>query len=54
MAFIEDMRSNKGDIKLSEMSEKIYNIFDMLGFPVLFEIYKDQDTALKKFNESEN
>ena len=49
MAFIEPMRENQGDIKLSNMSEKIYNIFDMLGFPVLFEIYKDEAAALDKF-----
>ncbi|HLT24990.1 MAG TPA: STAS domain-containing protein [Ignavibacteria bacterium] len=50
MAFIEPMRENQGDIKLSNMSDKIYNIFDMLGFPVLFEIYKEESAALEKFN----
>ncbi|MCB0725519.1 MAG: STAS domain-containing protein [Ignavibacteriae bacterium] len=57
MAFIETMRDNNGDIKLSNMSDKIYNIFDMLGFPVLFEIYKDEKAALDKFkngNKDEN
>jgi anti-sigma B factor antagonist len=52
MAFIENARHNNGDIKLCSMSEKIYNIFDMLGFPVLFEIYKEEDSALKKFSEN--
>lgn len=52
MAFIENMRAKNGDIKLSNMSEKIYNIFDMLGFPILFEIYDKQETAIQKFNES--
>ena len=49
MAFIETMREHNGDIKLSNMSDKIYNIFDMLGFPVLFEIYKSEAAALEKF-----
>ena len=49
MAFIETMRENKGDIKLSNMSDKIYNIFDMLGFPLLFEIYKEESSAIEKF-----
>lgn len=49
MAFIETMREHNGDIKLSNMSDKIYNIFDMLGFPVLFEIYKNESAALEKF-----
>ncbi|HRE40870.1 MAG TPA: STAS domain-containing protein [Ignavibacteria bacterium] len=51
MAYIETMRNNNGDVKLSNMSDKIYNIFDMLGFPILFEIYKEENTALEKFNQ---
>ncbi|MFZ1322833.1 MAG: STAS domain-containing protein [Ignavibacteria bacterium] len=50
MAFIETARNNAGDIKLCAMSDKIYNIFDMLGFPILFEIYKEENTAVEKFN----
>lgn len=33
MAFIEDVRNNKGDIKLTNMTPKVYNVFDLLGFP---------------------
>jgi len=50
MAFIETARNNSGDIKLCSMSEKIYNIFDMLGFPILFEIYKEENSAVEKFS----
>lgn len=50
MAFIETARNNSGDIKLCAMSDKIYNIFDMLGFPILFEIYKEEGTAIEKFS----
>ncbi len=49
MAFIERARQNGGDIKLCEMNNKIFNIFDMLGFPLLFEIYKTQEEAVEKF-----
>jgi anti-sigma B factor antagonist len=49
MAYIEKIRENHGDIKLSNMSEKVYNIFDLLGFPLLYEIYKTEDEAVKKF-----
>lgn len=49
MAFIETARNNSGDIKLCAMSDKIYNIFDMLGFPILFEIYKEETSAIEKF-----
>jgi len=51
MAFIEDVRNNKGDIKLTNMSSKVYNVFDLLGFPVIYEIYKDESEAVNKFNE---
>lgn len=49
MAFIEDVRKNKGDIKLTNMSAKVYNVFDLLGFPILYEIYKDEQEAILKF-----
>ncbi|HEY7752113.1 MAG TPA: STAS domain-containing protein [Ignavibacteriaceae bacterium] len=52
MAYIEKIRENKGDIKLTNMSDKVFNIFDLLGFPLLYEIYKSEDEAIGKFNES--
>ena len=52
MAYIESVRENKGDIKLTNMSDKVYNIFDLLGFPLLYEIYKKEEEAVKKFDES--
>ena len=50
MAFIETARNGSGYIKLCSMSDKIYNIFDMLGFPILFEIYKEEKSAIEKFS----
>ena len=52
MAYIENIRDNKGDIKLTNMTDKVFNIFDLLGFPLLYEIYKNEDEAIKKFSES--
>lgn len=49
MAYIEDVRKNKGDIKLSNMSPKVFNVFDLLGFPLLYEITKEEQEAVKKF-----
>ncbi len=54
MAYIEKIRENKGDIKLSAMSDKVYNIFDLLGFPLLYEIFRNEEDAIKKFKESSN
>ncbi len=52
MAYIESIRDKKGDIKLTNMSDKVFNIFDLLGFPLLYEIYKSEEEAIKKFSGS--
>ncbi len=49
MAYVETMRENNGDIKFSNLKDDVYNIFDLLGFPVLYEFYKDENDALAKF-----
>lgn len=49
MAYIEDVRKHNGDIKLSNMNSKVYNIFDLLGFPLLYDIAKDESEAIGKF-----
>ncbi len=52
MAFIEDVRNHRGDIKLTSMSSKVFNVFDLLGFPVLYEIYGNETDAVRKFSET--
>lgn len=49
MGFIESVRENKGDIKLSSMSPKIFRVFDLLGFPTLYDILDSDTEALQKF-----
>jgi len=50
MAYIEDVRADGGDIKLTNMSDKVYNVFDLLGFPALYDILKDESDAIENFN----
>jgi anti-sigma B factor antagonist len=50
MAFIESVRSNSGDIKLAAMQPNVFNIFDLLGFPLLYEILNTEEEAVNKFN----
>lgn len=50
MAYIEDVREQGGDIKLTNMNKKVYNVFDLLGFPTLYDILEDEKDAVKKFN----
>ena len=52
MGFIEEIRDKGGDIKLSNLSQKVYKVFDLLGFPALYEIYNDEVEAKDKYNET--
>ncbi len=49
MAYIEDVRSMGGDIKLSNMNDRVFNVFDLLGFPTLYDILEDERDAIKAF-----
>ena len=49
MGFIEDVRKNGGDIKLTNMKPKIYRVFDLLGFPTLYDILDEEKVAVEKF-----
>jgi anti-sigma B factor antagonist len=50
MAYVEDLRERDGDIKISALQPKVYNVFDLLGFPLLFDIVETDEEALEKFN----
>ena len=55
MAFIEVFRENGGDIKLCNMLPSVFTIFDLLGFPLLYDFATDTQDAINKFkNNSEN
>ena len=49
MAFIEEVRQNEGDIKLTNMTPKVFNVFDLLGFPLLYDITPEEAEAIQKF-----
>lgn len=51
MGFIEEVREKGGDIKLSNLSSKVFKVFDLLGFPALFEIFDEESEANSKFFE---
>ena len=52
MGFIEEIREKGGDIKLSNMSTKVYKVFDLLGFPALYEIFEDEEQAKARYSET--
>jgi len=50
MAYIEDIREQDGDIKIAALAPRVFNVFDLLGFPVLFDITRTEDEALARFS----
>ncbi len=51
MGFIEEIREKDGDIKLTNMTDKVYKVFDLLGFPALYQIFKEEAEAEKEYNK---
>ena len=51
MGMLQEVRQYNGDLKLANMSSKIRNLFDMLGFSRLVRIYEDVNTAARAFQE---
>ena len=49
MGLIEQVRSRNGDIRLTELSESVYNVFDILGFTHVFQIFDTEDAAVRSF-----
>ena len=52
MAYIEEVRDRGGDIKISALKPRVYNVFDLLGFPVLFDIVDTEEAAVQKFSDN--
>lgn len=39
MGLIEEVRAIGGDMKLAALPEKIFHVLDLLGFPIVFQIF---------------
>lgn len=51
MAFIDKTRENGGDIKFCCLPKKINEIFELLGFKYIFEVYDKESQAIKSFEK---
>ena len=51
MGYIETIRTHGGDIKMSNMTPKIFRVFDLLGFPTLYNIVDDEAEAVELFEK---
>lgn len=52
MSFIEELRETGGDIKLAAITPKVYQVFEVLGFPALFDILDTTQAAVAKFADT--
>ncbi len=52
MSFIEEVREENGDIKISGLAPKVRHTFEILGFHDLFEMTDSLDTALSNFSSA--
>jgi anti-sigma B factor antagonist len=51
MGAIEEIRSNGGDLRLSELNETVRNIFEILGFNHLYRIFPSEMEAILSFRQ---
>lgn len=51
MAYIEELRERGGDLKIASLQPKVFNVFDLLGFPMLFDIVETEEEAISKFEK---
>jgi len=49
MGMLQEVREHNGDLKIANMSDKIRNLFDMLGFSRLVRIHGTIEEALEAF-----
>ncbi len=52
MAHIEEVRDQGGDIKIAALQPRVYNVFDLLGFPMLFDIVDSEEDAVSRFKSN--
>lgn len=50
LGFLEAFRDHGGDIKLSNLNQRVLAVFDLLGFPELIEIYEEEAQACGGFS----
>jgi len=50
MGYLDEVREKGGDIKLCNVNDRVYEIFDLVGFTEIYEFLKDEPSAINKFN----
>ncbi|MDQ3813002.1 MAG: STAS domain-containing protein [Armatimonadota bacterium] len=53
MATFRQVRQHQGDLVIARMSDKITNIFNLLGFSRLIHTYPTEEEALQRFAQAD-
>ena len=49
MAFVEPARDGGGDLKIAALPEHVFDVFDLLGFPTVFDMHETVEAAVGAF-----
>ncbi|PAP76885.1 STAS domain-containing protein [Rubrivirga marina] len=49
MAFVEPARDGGGDLKIAALPERVFEVFDLLGFPTVFDMHETVEGAVTSF-----
>lgn len=49
MGYLDEIREKGGDIKLCCVDERVYEIFDLVGFTEIYDFLDTEETAIAKF-----
>lgn len=52
MGALQEFRAEHGDVKVTGLSHKVYQTFELLGFTKLFEIYQTRREAVAAFRSA--
>ena len=53
MEFVEPVREKEGDLVFCNANDKIFKIFDLLGFPLIFKFFPSTQDAIHFFNQGD-
>jgi anti-sigma B factor antagonist len=53
MGAIEEIRTNGGDLRLTNLNETVLNIFEILGFNHLYKIFPSELEAITSFRQAD-
>ena len=52
MGYLDEIREQGGDIKLCCVCERVYEIFDLVGFTEIYQFLEDEESAIDAFINS--